>query len=75
MRLVGGGISGHGENVRRTVATRGGHVRHPVIATLVFDLAWLAFSAGSAAQAPPATVTGPIPATVPPGDASRDFTF
>ena len=52
MRLVGGGISGHGENVRRTVATRGGHVRHPVIATLVFDLAWLAFSAGSAAQAP-----------------------
>ena len=38
-------------------------------------LVCLAFATGAAAQVQPATITGPIAVTVPPGDPARDFVF
>ena len=43
--------------------------------TCPFVLVCLSVAAGAAAQAPPATITGPIAVAVPPGDPSRDFVF
>lgn len=40
-----------------------------------FCLVWLTLVVPSAAEVPPATVTGPIVASVEPGDPSRDFVF
>ena len=39
---------------------------------LLLSLAALLFAGAAAAQIPSPIVTGPIPATVPPGDPSRD---
>ena len=43
--------------------------------TLSLVLVCLTVAAGAAAQVQPATITGPIAVTVPPGDPSRDFIF
>ena len=43
--------------------------------TLLLVLVCLTLAAGAAAQAQPATITGPIAVTLPPGDPFHDFVF
>lgn len=50
------------------------HKRMPRSVAVTF-VSMIAASAPLTAQAPPATITGPIPVTVAPGDPSHDFIF